>query len=256
MIGVSIVLLYNILHISRKSSKIGTIQKNVNTILKTTNIPNEELSDVNDFYKKLAMLENKFFTDMYTNRFKKLKCDLASTINNRSISLSVKDMQNNTAIQPMIDQMEGYYSATCTCNGINWWLTESGGAFISFIHNRIAQKNPHKIRRIFIYDSEQDLKDHSVQIAFCLHNNISEGYEFRAISRKVFNSVFTPLREEHKGIDEDFGIFGDKKFVWGTTMRTNIHDIKSGTLTMNTSELDLYKDLFETSGIEENIITM
>lgn len=253
-------------NVSTDHGKLGIVSGGVNTIKDDVDklaVSITELRAITD-YRKIVVEDlaeaaqnlnelsetksGKFFGQWYSYDVKKLKKHVDGTKDYEFVRFAVYKLQDATHPIHNIfkeEQLDFFYG-TCTCKGINWWLNQYGGDFVKFIHNNIKNETIEQngtikqVRRIFIYENDEELHTTLVKFAFILHNN--EVYKFKVISRKKFNEEFP--KGETNTYKEDFGIF-DEAYVWEVTHGDEKDGPTSGNFSRNKTRVKWYKEFFE-----------
>ena len=131
-----------------------------------------------------------------------------------------------------------YYWATSSCKGIGWFLTTSGSAFLKIIDGKFRTNKLMSLRRLFIYDSDDELQDYKTRLCFFLHQQ--SNYEYKIITRSDFESILNGF--EDRTLVQDFGIYGEH-FVWETVSDDRI-TIQHGYICVNDIRLKKYRQLY------------
>ncbi|MCL1976741.1 MAG: hypothetical protein FWG55_01320 [Candidatus Bathyarchaeota archaeon] len=241
LIGALVFLIPQIYFIHKHSSKVASTVDSVK-------ISNETLNKVDKGYNELKKdPQDKFFVEWYADEFKVLDEKMTGTSNLKYITCTARRLkENDNPIYNVFNKKDcNFFYATCTCEGIKWWLNPPGKDFISNIHQKVKEEKITNIRRIFIFDQESDFiidskgnKQFKPLIQFCLALHQKDKYEFKLIEKKIYDDRF---KEETKGknrVEPDFGIYGGN-YVWET-----IEAYKGGMLTRGSFSKETNKLLF------------
>ena len=133
-----------------------------------------------------------------------------------------------------------YHWATSSCKGIDWFLTTEGESFIRQLYKTYKEGKIRSLRRLFIYDSMDELADLKVELCLYLHE--TSNYEYEIISRDEFKSIWVDFRDQTLSLD--FGLHGSY-FVWETPPKDPVID-KHGEVCANKKRINTYTQLYKT----------
>jgi len=182
--GACLCMYLNFRYQESKTSEIINIQKNVDRLTKPIeklsystsyrHIANEKLAKIERKYESLCYDQRySFFAEWYAQDIEKLIKNLEQTRQEEYVRFPIYKLldASNPIHQVFCDERNDFFYAPCTCKGVGWWLKPYGRVFTEFIQNNVKNGNIKHVKRIFIYDTEEELCDPLVQLCFALHKN-------------------------------------------------------------------------------------
>jgi len=212
---------------------------NVQTRLHDYEIKIQRISDGLKFIASKYNNESDFFAPWYDERISNLLNNINHTIETESYYFIEGQIQEQDRMWKIFKgQKTDYFWATCTCKGIEWFLTPEGDYVTKGLDDTFKHGGLIGIRRLFLYESDDELADFRTTLCFFLHKQ--SGYEYRVISRKDFDSMLH--RFGSSTMASDFGIYGEH-FVWETSTEHQVF-IESGNVCVSKMKIAKYADLF------------
>jgi len=219
---------------------LSQIQKYQNKVEKFSTRLREILDGLRVVASKYSSDDNTLFLDWYEDKLASLSNHIRNTIENESFYFDASLIQEIDKIYDKVFQGRDidYYWATSSCKGIGWFLTTSGSAFLKIIDGKFRTNKLMSLRRLLIYDSDDELQDYKTRLCFFLHQQ--SNYEYKIITRSDFESILNGF--EDRTLVQDFGIYGEH-FVWETVSDDRI-TIQHGYICVNDIRLKKYRQLY------------
>ena len=246
LIGALVFLVPQIYFIHKHSSKV------VSTV-DSVKISNETLNKVDKGYNELKKdPQDKFFVEWYADEFKVLDEKMTGTSNLKFITCTARRLkENDNPIYNVFNKKDcNFFYATCTCEGIKWWLSDPGENFISNIHQKVKEEKITNIRRIFIFDNNDFITDTKgnkkfkplIQLCLTLHQK--DKYEFKLIHKEIYDDRFKKETKGKNRVETDFGIYGGK-YVWETIEAYKGGMLTRGSFSKEPNKLLFYNNFFD-----------
>jgi len=244
LVGASFFLVPHIYFIHKHSSKVASTVDSVK-------ISDEKLNKVDKGYNDLKKdPQKKFFVEWYANEFTYLERKMNKTLEHEYITFPVRRLSDKESpIYKVFNEKDcNFLWATCTCEGMQWWLSQFGEPFIKHID---AKEGITQIRRIFIFDENDfntDLYGNKkfkplVQFGLALHQKGK--YECRLIKKEEYDNHYKRevTLNEDEDLETDFGICGGR-YVWETMDSYKGGMFTRGRFSKEENKVNAYREFF------------
>ena len=185
-------------------------------------------------------VDKTLFVQWYEDKLEALHRHLRHTLENDAYYFDASLLQEENRMYRVFQGKEqDYFWATSSCDSIPWYATTGGDLFIRAIDERLRAGNIKHVRRIFTYNSQQELEQLSTKICFYLHAR--SGYDYRIMAWSDYRSIIEDFGD--RTLVPDFGIYGPY-FVWETPSEERISS-QTGYVCVDTAKIAKYTRLFE-----------
>lgn len=185
--------------------------------------------------------ENNLFPQWYRDKLDTLFQHIQNTIDEESFFFDSSLLQQLDKIYDVAFQgRDGdHFLATTSCEDISWFLNPIGDVFLRTDDEKFRNGLIKSIRRIFTYNSEDELQRFRVKLCFLLHQQSQ--YEYKVIKKTDFDIIFVNFMS--RALMSDFGIYGDH-FLWEASPEQP-RAFEFGYFCINKNRIEKYKRLFE-----------
>ncbi len=228
-----------------KSKWEETLENTRHTVRVDENIIqlSDKLRDIADGLEAVVKTHSSaedFFPAWYEDKLNRLKDHIFYTTHYQSYHFDGSVIQEQSRMYKVFrGEKEDFFWATVDCEMIPLFATPEGEIFLRAIDERVRSGQITNVKRLFIFDSPDQLETLTTKLCFCLH--IQSGYDFRIISSQDFETLLYGFGD--RNLVPDFGIYGTY-YVWETPPKKIFTE--RGYICMNDAKIKKYTALFKT----------